>query len=113
MSNVFKNSKAKSVGTSFTNLYTCPSGKLSSIITNFRISNLTASPITVNAQMKDYSDSNNTVALIGTDTAIAANGFLDVLPNGGRIVLETSDAIEVKSSAATSIDAHLGANEFA
>jgi hypothetical protein len=101
-SNLFKNSTAIAIGTTDTTLYTTPVGK-KSLLTQFDVVNTTASPINVDVYV--YSSVLAAKVYLFKGVPIAAGYPLEVITNGKKIVLQSSDIIGVKSSVVSSANA--------
>lgn len=99
MANTFKNSFAKSVGTSASTVYTTPSQTQTTVI-GMSIANTTANNITVSV----YVTSSAVDYYIVKDALILTGGAL--VPVGGeqKLVLEATDSLKVVSSASSSAD---------
>jgi len=106
MANTFKRFTSNSVGTSLATGYTVPSSTTTVLIGGV-VSNVTSSTVNVTVTA---TTSSTVINLIGEDTPIPAGTALSFID--GKVVLETGDIIKVKSSAASSLDAHLSAMEI-
>ena len=106
MANTFKRFTSNSVGTSLATVYTVPSSTTTVLIVGV-VSNVTSSTVNVTVTA---TTSSTVINLIGEDTPIPAGTALSFID--GKVVLETGDIIKVKSSAASSLDAHLSAMEI-
>lgn len=99
MANTFKNSVAKSVGTTPVTVYTCPAATQTTMI-GISVANTSASPITtdvyITSSAVDY-------YLVKTAT-VAVGGALVVAGGDQKVVLEVGDALKVVMSAASSAD---------
>ena len=106
MANTFKRFTSNSVGTSLATVYTVPS-RTTTVLIGGVVSNVTTSTVNVTVTA---TTSSTVINLIGEDTPIPAGTALSFID--GKVVLETGDIIKVKSSAASSLDAHLSAMEI-
>lgn len=106
MANTFKRSKADQVGTSAEVLYTVPSST-SAVLIGGILSNTSNSTAAGTVTVTIGSD---VIHLIGEDTPIPANTALSFID--GKIVVQTTDVVKVKSSVAGAIDAHLSYMEI-
>ena len=105
MANTFKNKGLASIGTSFTTAYTCPSSTTSTII-GLTIANISASSnITVGVRV--YDSSAGAYYTIVNYAPILVGGSLVVVGGDQKIVLETSDTIQVYSSSNGNADAFI------
>lgn len=99
MANVFKNQLKRNVGSSTETLYTVPTGQ-KSIIIELDVCNTTNGAVTCDV----------TITKSGLDyyvvkgAPVPVGGSLQVI-SGQKIVLEADDALKIKSSIASSIDA--------
>ena len=106
MANTFKRYTSNSVGTSLATVYTVPSSTTSVVIGGI-VSNVTADTVNITVTA---TTSSTVINLIGEDTPLPAGTALSFID--GKVVLETGDIVKVKSSAATSLDAHLSVMEI-
>lgn len=99
MANTFKNSFAKSVGTSASTVYTTPSATQTTVI-GMSVANTTANNITISV----YVTSSAVDYYLVKDAPVIAGGSL--IPIGGeqKLVLEATDSLKVVSSASSSAD---------
>jgi hypothetical protein len=99
MANVFKNELRRNVGSSAETVYTVPTG-LKSIIIELDICNTTNGAVTCDVYITksalDY--------YVVKAAPVPVGGSLQVI-SGQKIVLEAGDALKIKSSVASSIDA--------
>ena len=108
MANTFKRFTSNSVGTALATVYTVPSSpSTTSVIIGGVVSNVTTGTVNVTVTA---TTSSTVINLIGEDTPIPAGTALSFID--GKVVLETGDIIKIKSSAASSLDAHLSAMEI-
>lgn len=99
MANTFKNSFAKSVGTSPTTVYTTPSATQTTLI-GLSVANTTSSPITCDV----YITSSATDYYLIKTGVVPVGGSLVVVGGDQKVVLEVADVLKVVSSAASSAD---------
>jgi hypothetical protein len=99
MANVFKNELRRNVGSSAETVYTVPTG-LKSIIIELDICNTTNGAVTCDVYITksalDY--------YVVKAAPVPVGGSLQVI-SGQKIVLQAGDALKIKSSVASSIDA--------
>jgi hypothetical protein len=102
MANTFKNSFTVAVGTSLTTAYTTPAATTSTII-GLSVSNrLPSTQINVDVTATDVSGT-KTVYLI-KNAPIPVGGSLVIVGGEQKVVLETTDYIQVISTVASSAD---------
>jgi hypothetical protein len=106
MANTFKRHTSNSIGTSLVTVYTVPSSTTTVVIGGV-VSNVTSATVNVTVTA---TTSSTVINLIGEDTPLPAGTALSFID--GKVVLETGDIVKIKSSAATSIDAHLSIMEI-
>ena len=106
MANTFKRYTSNSIGTSLATVYTVP-GSTTSVGIRGIVSNVTADTVNITVTA---TTSSTVINLIGEDTPLPAGTALSFID--GKVVLETGDIVKVKSSAATSLDAHLSVMEI-
>lgn len=99
MANNFKNSITDSVGTSATTVYTSTGQK--SIAIQLDVVNIIDSGVEVEVTIRDSSAS-KTGYLI-KNAPVPSGGSLTVISDSRKVVLESGDYIQVKSSAAASV----------
>jgi hypothetical protein len=102
MANTFTRYTAKNVGTGASTLVTAASATQTTVI-GLTISNTTTSPITVSA----YVTASAVNYYIVTNATVPVGGSLALFGSDGKLVLNTGDAFNVSSSAASSADAIL------
>jgi hypothetical protein len=107
MANTFKRYTSNSVGTSLVTVYTVGGAVNASVVIGGIVSNVTADTVNVTVTA---TTSSTVINLIGEDTPLPAGTALSFID--GKVVLETGDIVKVKSSAATSLDAHLSVMEI-
>jgi hypothetical protein len=110
MANAFKNALSSSVGTTPTTVYTAPAYTTTTVI-GMTVSNTSASNIDVDVAVVDASA--GVTAYLVKGATIIPGGAL--VPVGGeqKVVLETTDYIQVTSSASASADVTLSVLEQA
>jgi hypothetical protein len=101
MASTFKSATAVDVGTSLTTVYTCPSSTTSTIIGCY-LCNQSGGQIEADLQFFDTSAGNHVSILFGTP--IAGDSTVAAIGGDAKVVLETGDAIKVKSNVASSMD---------
>jgi len=99
MANTFKNSFAKSVGTSAVTVYTCPSATQTTLI-GLSVANTTTSPITCDA----YITSSAVDYFLVKGATVPVGSSLVISGGDQKTVLEVADALKVVTSAASSAD---------
>ena len=110
MANTFKNSKLIDVGTGATSLYAVPSST-TTVLLGLMISNKNASARTVTVNWIDKSvHISNTTSLLN-EVSIPGDTSLEVFA-GQKIVLETTDVLQILASVSASIDATLSLMEI-
>jgi hypothetical protein len=100
MANNFKVSAVAGVGTSSVNAYVCPASTSTTVI-GLSLSNITTSQITVNAELNI---SGGATARLVKDAPIPVGSSLIVVGGDQKVVLNASDAIQITSSAVSSVD---------
>ena len=106
MANTFKRYTSNSIGTSLATVYTVQ-GSTTSVVIGGIVANVTADTVNITVTA---TTSSTVINLIGEDTPLPAGTALSFID--GKVVLETGDIVKVKSSAATSLDAHLSVMEI-
>lgn len=99
MANTFKNSFAKSVGTSPATVYTCPAATQTTLI-GISVANTSASPITTDV----YLTSSAVDYYLIKSGVVPVGGSLVVAGGDQKVVLEVGDILKVVASAASSAD---------
>ena len=108
MANNFKRYTSNSIGTSLATVYTVPSSPTTtSVVIGGIVANVTADTVNITVTA---TTSSTVINLIGEDTPLPAGTALSFID--GKVVLETGDIVKIKSSAATSVDAHLSIMEI-
>jgi len=97
MAQDFERNTANGVGTSAVTLRTANSDDA---IVGIMVANVTSSQITVEVYIND---SSNDIHLI-KDAPIPAGSSLQVLDGGAKIVMQSGDALKIKSNTASSAD---------
>lgn len=100
MANTFKNKVIASIGTSPQG-YTVPSATTTTVI-GMTVANRTASNITVDVEVVDTSAA--VTAFIVKDAIVAPGGSIVVIGGDQKVVLETTDVLQVTSDTASSAD---------
>ena len=99
MANTFKNAWSENVPASQTDIYTVSSG--TTVLIGLTLSNSSANDITATVDLYDNS-ATNSITLLNA-VSIPKNTALEVM-RGNKIVLETSDKIQVTASATSSLN---------
>lgn len=99
MANNFKNSITASVGTSATTVYT--STGLKSVVIQLDIVNIIDSGVEIEVTIRDSSAS--ITGYLIKNAPVPVGGSLTVISDSRKVVLETGDYIQVKSSVAASV----------
>jgi hypothetical protein len=102
MPNTFKNAMVPSVGTSNTTCYTAPSGSQTTLI-GLSIANRSNVDISIDASMRDFSNSNSETFII-VGAPIPVGSALIVIGGDQKVVMESGDTLNVRSSVASSAD---------
>ena len=102
MAQDFERNTANGVGTSASTLRIANSDDA---IVGINVANITTSQITVEVYINDGS---NDIHLV-KDAPIPAGSSLQILDGGAKIVMQSGDALKVKSSAASSADVWVSA----
>lgn len=102
MAETFKSRGLANIGTTAQEIYSAPAGKASAIV-QLDIANVKSSPNAV-VYATVYMKKGGIDYYLVKNTAVAIGGSLQVI-RGQRMVLETGDAVWVKSSDASSLDA--------
>ena len=108
MANTFKSQGSQNVGTSAVTVYTAPAATTSTVI-GLSVANVTASAITVDVTLVKSAVS--TYLIKGAPVPVG--GTLIVVGGDQKLVLQTTDAVKVTSSAATSADVIVSVLEVA
>jgi len=110
MANTFKRFTGNSIGTSVVSIYTVTSPVTVSVVIGGVVSNVSSATVNVTVTATTPGSPAVVINLIGEDTPIPAGTALSFID--GKVVLETGDIIKIKSSDATSVDAHLSVMEI-
>ena len=113
MANTFKlKTKSGVNGAALSTVYTVPSST-TSVIIGLTISNIKGQSITTDAQIVTASSSGENAddVYIIKDAPLPAGSSLEVMA-GNKIVLQTTDKIQVKGSVADAVDATLSIMEI-
>tara|TARA_B100001287_G_C22417506_1_gene405332 strand:- start:197 stop:526 length:330 start_codon:yes stop_codon:yes gene_type:complete len=108
MANTFKVKTKKDIGTADSAIYTCPGGTATTII-GLNLANKTSSAITSDITLLNNDGDS---CFVVKAAPIAVGGSLIAVGGDQKIVMEASDVIKVKSSAASSIDVTLSILEI-
>jgi|TARA_B100000214_G_scaffold199822_1_gene144696 hypothetical protein len=100
MANTFKVKTKTNIGTADSDIYTCPGGTATTVI-GLNLANTTSSAVTADITLVNNDGDN--VKVVKT-APISVGGALVAVGGDQKIVLEASDKIQVKSSAANSVD---------
>jgi hypothetical protein len=108
MANTFKSAVLKDVGTSATTLYTTPTATQTTII-GLSVANVSGASVTIDVT---FIKGATTVYLV-KGAPVPVGGSLVIIGGDQKVVSEANNYIQVKSSAATSIDAIASVLEIA
>ena len=108
MPNTFKLKTVNHIGTSDSDVYTVPSATSTTVI-GMNLANTTSSAITADITLARTSNPNVNIV---KSAPIPVGGSLVAIGGDQKLVMEASDIIRVKSSAATSIDVALSILEI-
>ena len=104
MANTFKLKSANNLTTSLATKYTVPSST-TAVVLSISFANTSNASKTVDVQI--ISDTNdvtqNANAYLGKSLPVPAGGTLEIM-QGNKLVLQTTDVIKAKASAANSVD---------
>ena len=106
MANTFKRQTGNAIGSSLTTVYTVPASTTTVMIGGV-VSNTTAMTTKIDVVTNDGT---NTINLTGLDTPIPAGAALSFID--GKVVLQTGDTVQVKSTVAGAVDVHLSIMEI-
>jgi len=107
MANTFKNAvSAASIGTTATTVYTVPAVTTSTVI-GLSVANVTTSQIYVDVTLTDTSAAKTVYLVKGAPVPVGSS--LVVVGGDQKVVLETTDYIQVKSNIASSADVMVSA----
>ena len=108
MPNTFKLKTDNNIGTSDSDVYTVPSATSTTVI-GMNLANITSSAITADITLVNNDGPNVNIV---KSAPIPVGGSLVAIGGDQKLVMEASDIIKVKSSAATSIDVALSILEI-
>ena len=108
MPNTFKLKTVNNIGTSDSDVYTVPSATATTII-GMNLANITNSAVTADITLVNNDGPNVSIV---KSAPIPVGGSLVAIGGDQKLVMEASDIIKVKSSAATSIDVALSILEI-
>ena len=108
MPNTFKLKTVNNIGTSDSDVYTVPSATSTTVI-GMNLANITSSAITADITLVNNDGPNVSIV---KSAPIPVGGSLVAIGGDQKLVMEASDIIKVKSSAATSIDVALSILEI-
>jgi hypothetical protein len=104
MANIFKLKTKPSLTTSLAAYYTVPADT-TAVVLGISLSNITSGSVT--ADIKIISDTvdveTNTDTYLGKGLPVPAGGTLEIM-HGNKLVLQTTDVIQAKASATSSVD---------
>ena len=112
MANTFKLKTKAGIDTSLATVYTVPSST-TAVIIGLTIANIKGASVTADAKViSDTSDTEtNADVYIVKDIPLPAGSSVEVM-SGNKIVLQTTDAVQVKGSVTDSVDAILSIMEI-
>ena len=108
MANTFKLKTVNNIGTSDSDIYTVPSATQTTVI-GMNLANITSGAITADITLVNNDGPNISIV---KSAPIPGGGSLVAIGGDQKLVMEASDIIKVKSSAATSIDVALSILEI-
>ena len=108
MANTFKLKTVNNIGTSDSDIYTVPSATQTTVI-GMNLANITSGAITADITFVNNAGPNISIV---KSAPIPVGGSLVAIGGDQKLVMEASDIIKVKSSAATSIDVALSILEI-
>ena len=104
MANIFKLKTKPSLTTSLAAYYTVPADT-TAVVLGISLSNITSGSVT--ADIKIISDTvdveTNTDTYLGKGLPVPSGGTLEIM-QGNKLVLQTTDVIQAKASATSSVD---------
>lgn len=101
MANTFKSFGNNNLGTTATTIYTAGATSLGNTIIGLSVANVSTSTVNVDVTMNKGA----TVLYLVKNAPVPVGGSLVVIGGDQKLVAEANNYIQVKSSAATSIDA--------
>ena len=112
MANTFKLKTKAGIDDSLTTIYTVPAST-TTVVIGLTIANIKGTSITADAKViSDTVDTEtNADVYLVKDITLTDGSSVEVM-SGNKIVLQTTDAIQVKGSATDSVDAILGIMEI-
>ena len=112
MANTFKLKTKAGIDTSLVTVYTVPSST-TAVIIGLTIANVKGASVTADAKViSDTSDTEtNADVYIAKDIPLPAGSSVEVM-SGNKIVLQTTDAVQVKGSVADAVDETLSIMEI-
>ena len=112
MANTFKLKTKAGIDTSLTTVYTVP-GSTTTVIIGLTIANIKGASVTADAKViSDTSDTETNVDVyLAKDIPLPAGSSVEVMA-GNKIVLQTTDAIQVKGSVTDAVDVILSVMEI-
>ena len=105
MANTFRKKTSKAIGTALTQIgsYAVPSSTQTTVI-GMSVSNVTTSSVDVDIALSaTMANTTNDISL-GTSIPLPAGSSVVIVGGDQKLVMETSDLIKVKSTAASSVD---------
>lgn len=102
MPNTFKNSMVSSIGSSNTTCYTAPSNSQTTLI-GLSVTNRSNVQIQIDASLRDFSNSNAETFMV-VAAPIPAGSALVIIGGDQKVVMESGDSLNVRSSVADSAD---------
>jgi len=104
MANTFKLKTKPSLTTSLAAYYTVPAGT-TAVVLGISLANITSGSVTADVLVvSDTADvETNANTYLGKSLPIPAGGTLEIM-QGNKLVLQTTDAIQAKASATSSVD---------
>ena len=108
MANAFKVKTKKNIGTADSAIYTCPTSTQTTII-GLNLANTTSSSVTTDITL--LNNDGDSCKILKT-APIAVGGALVAVGGAQKLVMEANDVIQVKSSAASSVDVTLSILEI-
>lgn len=100
MASIFKSAIATNVGTTATTVYTAPASTTTTVI-GLSLANTTGSQVTVDVTVTK----GGTTGYLVKSAPVPTGSSLVVVGGDQKVVLETGNLIQVRSSATTSVDA--------
>ena len=112
MANTFKLKTKAGIDATLVDVYTVPSST-TTVVIGLTIANIKGASVTADVKViSDTSDSEtNANVYIAKDIPLPAGSSVEVM-SGNKIVLQTTDAVQVKGSVADAVDATLSIMEI-